>query len=93
MAGVVRYQASDRTGEVQIFDDDARVEQRGVIVQHQHRNLAQRIEFRDTGRSVARGINYEFVINTLLRQHDANFAAVWAGRRCNQLHVLLLFRA
>src|SRR5581483_3447274 len=70
---------------VDVFDDDARVEEVRAVVEHEHRDLAERAVRVD--RVVAfpwRGFD-DLVIDPLLRQRDAHLAGVWTGGRGNQL--------
>jgi len=79
-------EAADRRDVVQEFDDDARVVQRGAVVQQQRGHFAERVVRNDRG-ILGRHIDQlELALDALLGEHHAHLATVGTGERDEQLH-------
>jgi len=78
-----------RGDAVDVLDDDPRIEERGVVVEDEDRNLAKRIEVRDAAALQPRRVDQEIVVNLLFRQDDAHLAHVRAGMGADQVHRML----
>src|SRR5262249_44177713 len=71
---------------IEVFDDHARVEQVGSVVEHQHGNLAERIVL-GNGRVGSPGESLDqLVLDLLLGQCDADLARIRTRERGDQVH-------
>jgi hypothetical protein len=81
-----RDEALDRREVVEVFDDHARIEDRGAVVEHQTRDLARRIGLRDRGLRRPDVFSLVAVLDALFGENDPNLADVRTGVGADQLH-------
>src|SRR5262249_58182098 len=65
---------------VEVFEDDRRIEQRGAVVEDQHRHLAKRILLADRIRRILRGSRLDFDL-TVKAEHADRDTGLAAERR------------
>jgi hypothetical protein len=86
LAVVLGNKTADRRHVIEELDDDARVVERGAVVEQQRRDLTERI-VRDDGRVRGRHVDQlEITLDALLREDDPHLAPVRAGQGNEQLH-------
>jgi hypothetical protein len=86
LAVVLRNQPRDGRGVVEELDDDARIVERRAVIEHQRRDLAQRIVRVDRVLDRLHVDPFDFAVDALLGEDDAHFAREGAGRRGEEFH-------
>ena len=79
-------QATHRTNQVDVLDDDARIEEIGAVLEHEHRHLAERIMIADDAVVRPRILLDQRVFDLFFGERDAHFASVRTGLRCEEFH-------
>jgi hypothetical protein len=74
---------------VDMLDDDTRVEERGVSINHQYGDFAKWIEVRYLAVFLPGRVNHKLVFHFLLGQNDSDLAYKRAGMGADQLHCVL----
>ncbi len=73
---------------VDVFNNDPRIEQRGVVIKQQDRNLAQRIDIGNTTVFHPGGVDHEVHFDLFFCQHNSDLADEGAGVGADQLHCM-----
>src|SRR6185503_7618665 len=86
IAQVFGDQLADGRLAVEELDDDARIEERGAVVEHERGDLAQRVVRVDRVLGRLHVDQLELALDLLFGEHDAHFARVRAGESGEELH-------
>ena len=71
---------------VEVLDNHARIKNCVLVIEHQHRNLAQRVVTDDFAVRRVRRVRDELAFHAFLDQNDAHLAGIGTGDRPDQLH-------